>query len=593
MLDKAKFLLDRFIFADNIALDKKIFNLVAGFGFLASLAALALRILEKAPLVNIAVTAPLPFLLMASLVYGNTRNAYKANMIVTLVVCCDLLFPVIFFTSGGIGNGMTGYFVLIMVLTMLLARGILCGLLLLLSVIVISASYALDYFLPGLSTPASSTLMQHVDNINGYLVSGLFIGVLVKFQARIHIKEKRKAEAASEAKSAFLASVSHAIRTPLNAIIGFSELGLRSGMPEETMHGLEKIHSSAITLLNIINDILDISRIESGKFQLKTADYDVASSINDTITLNMVRIGSKSIDFTIDIDENTPVTLHGDELRIKQVLNNILSNAFKYTNEGSVKLKIECERDNDLAWITVSVTDSGVGIRREDMTRLFSDFRQFHIPGEARQEGTGLGLSISKNLTELMGGAIMVESEYGRGSTFIVIFPQHITDPAPIGKELAERLSTRRFKSRSNDNINFEYTQMPYARVLVVDDVEINLVVAASLMEPYGLTVDCVGGGKEALRRVSEAEIKYDAIFMDHMMPEIDGMEVVRRIREEIGTEYAANVPIIALTANALVGNEEMFLRNGFQAFLSKPIDSSRLDEILKTFVQRPEEGGL
>lgn len=591
MLERAKILFDRFIFSDKLPLDKRVYNLVGGFGLLASLAAVSTRFLEHSPPLSIALTAAIPLLLLIFLFCGNFYRAYRLGMLVTLILCCNLLFPLVFFTSGGAGSGMDGYFVLSLVLTVVLIHGRACAVLLGLNSAVIVACYALDYFFPALTLPASAR-MQHLDNLHGYLIAGLFIGALIKFQAMIHIEEKQKAEAASEAKAAFLASVSHAIRTPLNAIMGLSELQLRRNLQRETLDNLEKIYGSGLTLLNIINDILDISRIESGKFQLVPADYEVADTINDTISLNMVRIGSKDIEFAVEIDDNIPAVLRGDELRVKQVLNNILSNAFKYTEAGEVRLKIECERDRRLAWMSVIVSDTGPGIRQEDMGLLFADFRRLHMRGETRQEGTGLGLSIARNLTEMMGGAIMVESEYGRGSSFTIVFPQEIVDPAPLGPEAARSLAARSFSSRRRAELLFEYEQMPYARVLVVDDVEINLMVAESLLQPYGLGVDCVSGGLEAVRRIREQAVTYDAVFMDHMMPDMDGLEAVRIIREEIGTAYAAAVPIIALTANALVGNEEMFLENGFQAFLPKPIDGLRLDAVLKTWVRKPQATG-
>jgi PAS domain S-box-containing protein len=402
---------------------------------------------------------------------------------------------------------------------------------------------------------------------------------------------KEAAEAASRAKSAFLATMSHEIRTPLNAIIGLSEIELQKALSEETRADLEKIYSSGSTLLGIINDILDISKIEAGSFELIPEDYDSPSLINDTIQLNVVRIGSKPISFKLLIDDTLPARFHGDELRVKQILNNILSNAFKYTKAGTVTLRVRWEKlDGEEALLSFIVSDTGQGIKKEDLEKLFSEYSQLDTRANRKIEGTGLGLSITKKLADMMNGTITVESEYGLGSTFTVQIRQKIAEERPIGPEVAENLRSFRFietrRSRSN---NLVRAQMPYGRVLVVDDVATNLDVAKGLMLPYGLTIDCVLSGPEAIEAVRSGNVRYNAIFMDHMMPGMDGIEATRIIRNEIGTEYAKTVPIIALTANALAGNEEMFLSGGFNAFIAKPIDLMRLDTLLNQWVRNKE----
>jgi CheY-like chemotaxis protein/anti-sigma regulatory factor (Ser/Thr protein kinase) len=350
---------------------------------------------------------------------------------------------------------------------------------------------------------------------------------------------------------------------------------------------LEKIYSSGSTLLGIINDILDISKIEAGSFELIPVEYDTPSLINDTVQLNIVRIGSKPITFKLNIDDTLPGRLFGDELRVKQILNNLLSNAFKYTREGTVTLRVRWERREQDAYIILAVEDTGQGIKPEDMGRLFSEYGQVDTRTNRKIEGTGLGLSITKRLTEMMGGTVTVESEYAKGSVFTVGLRQGIADENPIGLELAENLMSFRFiETRRTRSKNLARAPMPYGRVLVVDDVPTNLDVARGLLLPYGLSIDCVSSGQDAIDRVRNGTVQYDVIFMDHMMPGMDGIEAARIIRNEIGTEYAKTVPIIALTANALAGNEEMFLNAGFNAFIAKPIDIMRLDVLLNQWVR-------
>jgi signal transduction histidine kinase/CheY-like chemotaxis protein len=461
-----------------------------------------------------------------------------------------------------------------------------------------------DGFVLGVAAPMAESPLTHLRDI--ILISSwifMSLGVLAAFLAANsiarpfeQIKEqnlrlaelKKNAESASETKSQFLATMSHEMRTPLNAIIGLSELELGSGeLAENAYNNIEKVYASGMTLLGIINDILDISKIEAGKFTLIPAEYNVPSVINDTVTLNIVRIGSKPIEFRLHIDENIPDKLIGDELRIKQIFNNLLSNAFKYTREGSVDWYISAEVSGNSVWLSSRIQDTGIGIREEDLSRLFSDYNQLDPGSNRRIEGTGLGLSITKQLVELMDGGITAESEYGKGSVFSIRIRQGYVDASVIGQEVAENLTQFHFTAqRRNANAKLVRAYMPYATVLVVDDVPVNLDVAKGMLRPYGMTVDCVTSGPKAVSLIREAKVKYNAVFMDHMMPGMDGIEAVRIIRNEIGTDYARTVPIIAFTANAIIGNDDLFLRNGFQAFLSKPIDIMRLDVIINQWVR-------
>ncbi|MDR0651930.1 MAG: response regulator, partial [Synergistaceae bacterium] len=409
------------------------------------------------------------------------------------------------------------------------------------------------------------------------------------------LQTKTAAEAASQSKSAFLATISHEIRTPLNAILGLSEIRLQKTLPTDIREDIEKIYSSSSSLLGIINDILDISKIETGNFKITPADFDVATLVSDTVQLNIVRIGQKNISFELIIDETIPSRLRGDELRLKQVLNNLLSNAFKYTEEGKVTFQIVWRREDDSAALTFVVSDTGVGIKREDMGKLFTEYCQLNSRANRNIEGTGLGLVITKNLVDMMGGTITVESEYGVGSVFRVELVQGIASNLPMGEQTANDLKRLRFmKNRADRHKILVRSYMPYGRVLIVDDVITNLDVAKGLMLPYGLSIDCATNGREAIekiRRSCETEEKYDLVFMDHMMPGMDGIETTKIIRNDIGAEYAKTVPIIALTANAISGNEEMFLANGFNSFISKPIDIMKLDSTLNKWIRDKQSG--
>jgi signal transduction histidine kinase/ActR/RegA family two-component response regulator/HPt (histidine-containing phosphotransfer) domain-containing protein len=401
-------------------------------------------------------------------------------------------------------------------------------------------------------------------------------------------KQTEIAIQANRAKSQFLATMSHEIRTPLNAVIGLSEIELRKNLPESSRDNIVQIYQSGSSLLGIINDILDISKIEAKSFELIPVEYETASLLSDTVMLNRVRIASKPIVFALEISGDFPLKLVGDELRIKEILNNLLSNAIKYTKEGSVTLSVAWENFPGLeneALVRFGVRDTGIGIRKEDILKLFSGYTQLDTRANRKIEGTGLGLEITKKLVEMMGGSIAVESEYGSGSVFTAEIIQGIAEYRPIGEETAEKLRGFNYTAdMKGDNIDRAW--MPYGKVLVVDDLPVNLQIARGLLEPYGLLVDSAESGQEAVELVKAENPRYDLILMDHMMPGMDGIEAVRIIREESDSEYVRNVPIVALTANALVGTSEMFMSRGFNGFISKPVDVFQLDEALNKWVR-------
>ena len=417
----------------------------------------------------------------------------------------------------------------------------------------------------------------------GALLAAALIGILIRLE-----KRREKSDQENKQKSLFLANMSHEIRTPLNAVIGLSELTLDSGRLGADVAGmLEKIRTAGMVILSIVNDILDISKLESGKFELHRAPYDTPSLINDVVVFNSVRIGERPIVLKLDVSENLPISLLGDDLRVRQIFNNLLSNAIKYTDSGTVEWRVAFERDGDAGWFVSSVRDTGIGIRPENLSNLFSEYNQINAKANRTVEGTGLGLSITKRFIDLIGGSITVESEYGKGTTFHVRLRQEITLATPIGRDVAGSLMDMRYAlAKRNQSKKRETTKLPAASVLVVDDIATNLDVARGLLKPYGLRIDCAISGRQAVEIIRAEKRLYDAIFMDHMMPEMDGMEAVRIIREEIGTEYARNIPIIALTANAILGNEKMFLDNGFQDFISKPIDTAKLDAVLRRWIK-------
>jgi CheY-like chemotaxis protein/two-component sensor histidine kinase/HPt (histidine-containing phosphotransfer) domain-containing protein len=379
----------------------------------------------------------------------------------------------------------------------------------------------------------------------------------------------------------------------MNAILGITEIILRNeALPQDVTEALYKIYNSGDLLLYIINDILDLSKIEAGKLEILPAQYEAASMISDTVTLNVMRIGSKQIEFRLHADENIPAFLLGDELRIRQILNNILSNAIKYTPKGEIVLSVSAEKGEEIpimdnsapcnnVTIVYRVSDTGQGMTQDQVGKLFDEYSRFNMDTNRMTEGTGLGMTITRNLVKMMNGKISVESEPNKGTTVTVRLPQGDAGSGPMGKDLAENLTKferSAIKQIKKAQINFE--PMPYGSVLVVDDVESNLFVAEGLMIPYNLAIDSVLSGFEAIDKINSGKV-YDIIFMDHMMPKMDGIEATKKLREMGYTQ-----PIVALTANALVGQSNLFMDNGFDGFISKPIDIRQLNATLKKFVR-------
>jgi signal transduction histidine kinase/CheY-like chemotaxis protein/HPt (histidine-containing phosphotransfer) domain-containing protein len=398
-------------------------------------------------------------------------------------------------------------------------------------------------------------------------------------QNRMLREANRRAESASQAKSDFLAQMSHEIRTPMNAIIGMSELILREDTPPSVRENAAHVKQAGTSLLSIINDILDFSKIESGKMEIVPREYWLRSLLNDVINIIHMRLSEKNVRFITNIDNALPCRLEGDEVRVRQVLLNILSNAVKYTFEGSVSFSARCEERGDgEILMTFEVADTGIGIREEDLGRLFGDFIRFDSRTGKNIEGTGLGLAITKKLCLAMGGDVSASSVFGKGSVFTATLPQKVKDPLPLG-EMDECI----YDACEKRDAQIEFIA-PEARILIVDDIETNLKVVEGLLAPYKMKADLCGGGAEALRMAREGV--YDVIFMDHMMPEMDGIEATAAIRATPG-EYFRTVPIIALTANAISGMREMFLRNGFNDFLSKPIEIPKLNEIVDRWVPK------
>lgn len=420
------------------------------------------------------------------------------------------------------------------------------------------------------------TVIDDEQHVRGYTILIIDITDTYEYINKLH-EMREQAEAANRSKSNFLANMSHEIRTPMNAIVGMSELLIEESKGRKIQEYAYDIKTAALNLLAIINDILDFSKVEAGKMDLVEDEYSVVEEMQDTINLVKIAAEQKGLQFKINLADNIPEKLYGDAGRIRQVLINILNNAIKFTKEGYICLDVTGQYiASDVIDLKLVVEDTGIGIKKEDLTAIFESFRQLDMNRNRQSEGTGLGLAITKQLISLMDGDIQVESEYGRGTRFTIRIKQRVIDKTTIAETGKQTSSAKSAEEEKPTSFNGDY------RVLLVDDNAMNRKVANAMLKTYNFKLAEADSGKAAIERIKH--MKYDMILMDHMMPEMDGVEATKIIREECG-ENGKNAIIIALTANAINGAREMYLENGFDDFLSKPFDRKQLQELLEKWV--------
>lgn len=519
--------------------------------------------------------------------YIKRTRKYQAGIFVFLMLVTGILFPVTFFFSGGVESGMPFWFLigLVMEFCMLEGRWFVIGIAVSLSIDM--ACFILGWLCPWLVVPLGSPKSVYLDVILAFLAATFGLGVMTRLrllsyerEKRINEKQQKELEAVLQARSSFFARMSHEIRTPINTIVGLNEMTLRENISEEVNENSQNIQAASRMLLALINDILDLSKIESGKMELVPVRYETREFLQELIHVSRLRANEKGLEFFSNISEKLPSVLFGDEVRMTQIISNLLTNAIKYTKEGSVTLDISCKQSmKNWAELKIQVTDTGIGIRQDDIEHLYDSFQRLDERNTRGIEGTGLGLSIVKQLVELMDGQIMVDSIYQKGSTFTVIIKQAIVDAAPIGEFF---IKNEKKEGLPKYQKRFE---APLARVLVTDDNEMNLLVAKKLLRDTRVQADFAKSGMECLKYTNEKE--YQLILMDHMMPEMDGIETLHQIRNQ-RNGFCKETPVVALTANAMSGAADFYLKAGFQGYLAKPINGIMLENMLLRHL--PEE---
>ncbi len=459
---------------------------------------------------------------------------------------------------------------------------------------VIAVDFSEEWFDDQLSSQTRSTVLSYIvililTLLVAALLSLITVRPFVHMQGKL-IEEKMRAESANDAKSDFLANMSHEIRTPINAVLGMNEMILREyshsmelrssdpGIGWEALNNIsyyaEDVKKAGHNLLAIVNDILDFSKIEAGRMDISEAPYRLSSLLNDLNDLTLFKANDKDLTFNIEVDEKLPDELCGDVVRIRQIFTNILNNAVKYTEQGSIDLSISgTEQEDGTLLLKATVKDTGIGIRQDDLGKLFNRFERLELEHNSTVEGTGLGLVITKRLLDMMGGSIVVASEYGKGSCFTFTIPQLIIAERPIGN-IQERFEANNHKTRAYH----ESFRAPDASILIVDDTKVNLTVVANLLKETQIQIDTALSGISAVSMA--ARKRYDVILMDQRMPEMDGTEALHRIRAA-ADGASCQSPVICLTADAVTGARERYMAEGFSDYMTKPIDSKALERLL------------
>ena len=491
-----------------------------------------------------------------------------------------ILFPISFFNGSGASGSGPIWFIYGMVLTGILLKGKLRSIIFYLNIAFGIACYAVSYFWPEY-IKGTDTLVTYIYTFTVLiLVSGGIGSVLTledrlfRIQAELAAKQRKEIESLVASQNRFFSSMSHEIRTPINTIIGLNEMILREDISDEVAEDAANIRVSGKLLLNLINDILDMSKFEAGDMHLLIDSYSTGDMLSDLVGMLWIRAKEKNLDFHINVAPDLPSELIGDEVRIKQILMNILNNAIKYTKEGSISLSVECEKkDNNIYNIVYTVSDTGMGIKKEDIPYLFTAFKRVDESKNRHIEGTGLGLSIVKQFVDMMGGKITVNSVYTKGSSFTVEIPQKAASNTLIGDTDYEARHAK--SARVNYKQKFE---APEARILAVDDNKSNLLVVTKLLRDTKVQIDTALSGEDALKMTLNKY--YDVIFMDHLMPEMDGIECYENIQKQVGGKCKTS-KVVILTANAGEENKELYARSGFDGYLIKPVSGIDLEREL------------
>ncbi|SET41146.1 His Kinase A (phospho-acceptor) domain-containing protein [Pseudobutyrivibrio sp. C4] len=585
-------------FSPDLPIDLVLFNIITIVGLIGGIITIPFNIINGMSGILTAVIFVSVIIDVVCIYMANYMNRLKNSTIAVCFVVGIALFPVMFFVTGGINSGMVCWFSMGLIFIFMLLDGMDFLFMLLTDVAIIIGCYVISYYHPEYVVSLQTKRSVFFDVVQSMMISAFAIGSIIKFQRSIYEKlyrqaainnddllektlqakkAEKQAQTATEAKSNFLANMSHEIRTPINTIMGMDEMILRETSEKVVEEYALDIKTASQNLLSLINDILDITKIESGKMGIVKGEYDFMSLMHDVLNNIVLRAKEKNLELKLNIASNIPCNMLGDDIRIKQVLTNIITNAVKYTQEGYIEITTTCKKSfGEYVELTFSVKDTGIGIKPEDIKRMFESFERLEVNRNRNIEGAGLGMTITQNLLKMMGSTLNVDSTYGEGSTFSFTISQEVVNPEPIGdfEQKLKQLTS-----------NYEYStsfEAPNATFLVVDDNAMNRKVFVALLRDSKVKVVEAENGYDCLQLIKNQH--FDMIFLDHMMPGMDGVETFKSMAKLEGNK-CLGTPVIALTANAIAGAKERYLTLGFHGFLSKPVVPAQLEKTIRDFL--------
>ena len=567
----------------RIGLRERMFRIVTGI----CMAALIIILPMGRSLINLLILA-VSLVCISMIVKFSIRKECINEGATIITILLLILFPISFFSAGGFYSGMPEWFVMCFIYISITLEGRRKAGFFLLCMAETLLCYYISFYFPEFVS-GNTQSNSFFGSATSVVLVGILTSVLLLFVTRLYEEEnelsrqqKKEIEELNKAENNFFSSMSHEIRTPINTIIGLNEIILRGDIPEDVAENARNIQGASKMLLTLINDILDLSKIKSKKMDIINVSYETGALFSEIVNMIWIKAREKGLEFRLHVDSSIPSMLCGDEVRIKQVLINLLNNAVKYTSEGSITLSVRCERIGlNRVRVWYSVEDTGQGVKKENMPYIFNAFKRVNEERNRHIEGTGLGLSIVQQLVELMGGEISVNSVYTKGSTFLVMLEQDIVDD----KELGTFTLDSRIKAREGERYKQSF-EAPEAHLLVVDDNEMNLMVVKKLLSATKIHLDTALSGAECLRLTQTQH--YDGILMDHLMPEMDGIQCLHALRAQPGG-LCQNVPVIALTANAGSDNQLLYRKEGFSGYLAKPVSGALLEAAVLSILPKEQ----
>ncbi|MBQ3790882.1 MAG: DegV family EDD domain-containing protein [Lachnospiraceae bacterium] len=573
------------MFDHRIDIQERTFRLIGSIGLAALLLMLVVSVVIRESLPDILSILGAAVILSSIMFLSLYFHRVQFGATVISILMIFFFLPLVYVSSGGMYGGTPMWFLFSAIFVCMVLRGKIRIILIMGAGLILALCYLLQWYYPRFII-AHSARMAYADSLISTIIVGLMVSLMIFFELMLYTQEqelamaqRRQIEEINRAQNRFFSNMSHEIRTPVNTILGLNEMIMREATSEEVVSDARSVQGAGRMLLALINDILDMSRIESGKMELVTGPYSTSDVLSEIVDMIWSRSREKGLEFHLDIDESTPKRLIGDDVRIKQILINLLNNAVKYTETGSITLTVETRRLPEPGQVQMifTVSDTGIGIKKESIPVLFDVFRRMDETKTHYIEGTGLGLSIVKQLVDLMNGEITVNSVYTKGSTFRVAIPQEIADPEEIGT-----LNLLHGHMQPEIESYKQSFEAPTANLLIVDDNELNLSVAAKLLAATKMNIDTALSGKECLEKTQNKQ--YHLIFMDHLMPEMDGIACLAAIRDQKGG-MNRSTPVVVLTANTGSENQALYRKSGFDGYLLKPVTGAQLEETVATYL--------